>query len=285
MQTAATSLFLAGILATPAALASTSFYAAPSLDDLTPGSEFEAAIAVNSDVPLNAYLLVLRYSPETLEVVRFNNSGSIINVWQNQPTASTDGVIRWSGGSFTPFSGEGGELLRIIFKTRATGAANISFETAEAYIADGKGTRAESNAGDLAFRIVPGEPRGTLAASDNAPPVIETLALASDPFNPNQNLLSFIVKDADSGVKDVEARYRTYLGWSEWQTARNPVAFPPNAWAVGIRVRDNVGNQTAQIVYHWPAFFKNFSPLLFAILAIFGLAAIAQRRKLSNTRS
>lgn len=244
------------------------FYSVSEIPNVTPGSEFDVKILVDSREPLNTYEFALRYSPEVLEVVRLNSANSIIDVWQTQPVVYEGGRIRWSGGSFKAFSGTAGEILRITFKTLKVGEAAIAFEKADAYIADGKGTQAASASRELRLAVRAGSPLAASPFVDASPPEIQTVTLEKDPFNPNQNLLSVLAKDTGSGVKEMEARYRTYLAWSEWQPIRNPVAFPPNVWAVNVRVRDNVGNQTAQIIYQWPVFMKNFLPIILIAAAL-----------------
>ena len=257
-----------------------SFYFRTPGESLPPQSEFEAVVMVDSAVPLNAYNLVLTYSPDALDVVYFDNSRSIIDIWQSQPLTYQNGEIKFAGGSFKAFQGQRGELMTIRFKTLREGPAMLGVKTAEAYIADGKGTKAESVSLDFALTIREGAPFvRTPKPEDNTPPQINALSFAEDPFNPEQRLLSFLVKDNESGVKQTLVRYRTWLTWSDWQPVQNPAAIPRNAWSVSFRVSDNFENQTAQIFYYWPALFKNLSPVILIIALVIVLLGIRKKRQ------
>jgi hypothetical protein len=258
---------------------SLSFSVEPPAYSITAGSIFEVTVFVNATVPLNAHSARLRYSSETLAVEGISDADSIIDVWQESPTVEKRGVMDWTGGSFAPFSGEKGEILTITFRAIAKGRAELSFESAKSYVADGKGTLAPVNTPTLSFAVLDGGPASGNAASDNIPPFIDTASLETNPFNPEQKILGFIAKDSGSGIRAVEARYRTFITWSEWQRVRTPAAFPADAWAVNIRVSDNRGNQSAQVVYHWPSFFKSFSSSIFSLLALAALAIVIRKRR------
>ena len=249
-------------------------------EKITPGTEFEANILVDSDVPLNAFDILLRYPKDILEATRVDNGRSLITIWQNQPQVSEPGELRLTGGSVQAFQGNGGELLTVRFKALREGKASISFASAEAYIADGKGTKAETTAPNLALSVVAGSPLALLPGTkDNTPPKIDLLALEKDPFNPEQKLLTFLVNDKDSGIKETSARYKTFLSWSEWQPVQNPTALPENAWAVEFEARDNVGNPVASIIYYWPVLFWNFLPTFAIVLVLLGAGFLFFRRK------
>ncbi len=272
-------IFLVGIYS-PAGAASPLFSIhAPSA--VPPGSEFDARFSLTSDTPLNAYLVRIRLPSDIIEDVRFDNSKSIIDAWQSQPQAYQDGRIEFAGGSFRPFSGTG-ELLTVRFRALREGAATLGYEQSEAYIADGKGTKAEGASSPFAIAINLNAPSVRAEeVADSAPPTISTLSLENDPFNPNQKLLTFLVEDRDSGIKETLARYKTFVSWSEWQPVQNPTAFPASVWAVEFKARDNVGNPTASIIYYWPVLFRNFLPFIALVLLGAGFL-LFRRRKQKN---
>lgn len=250
------------------AAASTLYFDAPQ-NAVAPESEFKVKVLINSSVPLNAYNIAFSYSPEVLSLLKFDDSDSLIDVWQTQPTEAKEGIIQFVGGSIEPFSGSGGELIAIYFKTLKEGDVSFTFQFGEAYIADGKGTPSAVDAGNLTVAVRKNALRiGVDNVIDEIPPEIEAAALTADPFNDKQNILTLAVKDKETGVKETRVRVRTWFLWNDWQRAENPIAFRKNVWAVEVQALDNAGNLTAQVIYNWPAFFTRIFPIVLAILLV-----------------
>lgn len=225
------------------------------------GQEFPVRLLVDSDQPLNAYAISLRFPEELFALANFNNGNSLINVWQNQPIVFVGGDVKFAGASFTPFNGNGGELLVVNFRAKDAGEARLTFKDAAVFLANGKGTKVVPRAEPAAIRIKKGEGgvvyRGLTDISapiDKAPPEIKILSLDADPFNSERKLAGFVVADAASGIKEVSFRARKYIFWSDWQPARNPISVSSRVWSVEIMVSDNAGNVAERIVYDRGAF-------------------------------
>src|SRR3989344_1927444 len=251
------------------------------------GSEFTAKILIDADEPLNAYRFVLRYPSQTLAVTRIDNSRSIVDVSPAVPM-DDNGRISFSGGSLAPFKGTGGELLSVRFKAERAGEAELGFDEAAAYAADGKGTEVIPQVQTILLRIAQAAPTGIESAPvppavDDAPPEIRSLAILSDPFNPEQKILSFLVADPGSGIQTTRARTRTWASWSDWQTMETAsVTLSSAVWAVEFTVVDNSGNTTKRTVYDWPTFAKRIAipAILAAIVIILAALVINKARKL-----
>ncbi|MDO8537176.1 MAG: GxxExxY protein [bacterium] len=260
-------------------------------NSITAGSEFTVKVLLDSDVGLNAYEVSFSYTNDKIEVVSFNNGGSIINIWQTQPT-DKDGLIKWSGGSLSAFSGNKGELLSVRLKALGEGNAEFHFKDVSAYLADGKGTKIAPLLKNSEFDVVPqnstaDSPRSVieLTPQDTTPPQIESLSFIADPFNTGQKILSFAVRDVDSGIKETMARSRRWFFWGEWQAVSNPVALPNGIWAVDFRVHNNNGGRTEATIYDWNAFIRG--PLLilltfFGLIVIFLINRVLVRRRMYN---
>ncbi len=89
------------------------------------GNVFSVRVLLDTDQAANAYSVTLRYSEDLLKFDSFNDSRSIIDVWQNKSARS--GEIKLSGGSLNPFNGQSGELITVNFKTLKSGGGRISF--------------------------------------------------------------------------------------------------------------------------------------------------------------
>lgn len=261
------------------------YFSAPT--EVALGQEFSVRLLVDSDQPLNAYSLSWSFPVDKLELMNTSNANSIIGVWQNQPTVSISGLIKFDGGSFEAFSGSGGELLSATFKALAEGEAELNFGDTAVFLANGKGTKVTplkedlkiyiKKAGEIQFPI----DSSSTALRDGEPPVIELLSVERDPFNEKQKLLGFLVKDSGSGIKEVRARFRLWFFWSDWQTARNPTAVPVSAWSVGFWAADNKGNTVERTIYDWGAFAR-LAAIVGAVVLVLVLVLLYWRRGRGN---
>lgn len=250
-----------------------------------PSSDFVVIITISSIQPVNAYRVILSYPQDLMTYESFDDRASIIDVWQSRAVPRGSGTIELAGGSTRPFSGQTGELGRLRFKSIAEGVQPLRLTTYEAYLADGKGTRAieEKQEAIMAIDARASAP-GDIFGEDTAAPEVLILSLEPDPYNSDQKLLNYQVRDTGSGVGDVAARYRTGFMWSAWQSVQNPAAVPRGAWSVEFRVVDGRGNAHATILYNWPAaagFIAPYIAIFFIGAWTVRLVAGARRRRTS----
>ncbi|MDP2598342.1 MAG: cohesin domain-containing protein [Candidatus Liptonbacteria bacterium] len=251
------------------------------------GGEFAVRVLVDSDQPVNAYVVRLNYDPGKLELLGSDNSRSIIDIAQGVPEISAVGSVSFKGGSSRPFEGTAGELLALRFRARENGLTELRFADAAFYLANGKGTKiiptapgAELSVGGEPQAIIPGQ---TSKSGDVTPPEIIFLALVKDPLNSDQKLLSFSVRDSGSGVRDIRYRSRSFILSSSLAPAINPVALTNDVWAVSLEIEDNAGNRAEKTVYDWPAFFKGpFTILASFLLVIFAIIAYLIKRDVQS---
>ena len=239
-------------------------------EEVAIGQEFPVKLLVDSDQPLNAYAIGFSYPTENLSLVGFDNSKSIIDIWQDQPTAHKSGSVNFSGGSISPWRGVGGNLISVRFRAIKDGTAALRFGNSSFYLANGKGTKvipqsANLELGVLAAGAAPA-PIYEEAAPDSTPPTIKYLSLIPDPFNSRQKLLSFMVSDAESGIKETLIRTRSFLFWNDWVPARNPMAIPLSVCSVGFKTIDNKDNVSEKTLYNSSALLQ---PAALAIATLF----------------
>jgi hypothetical protein len=252
---------------------------------LAAGSEFTVRILVDSDVPINAYSAELSYPARNLSVLGFDESRSLVSIWQEQPVAAA-GVVKFGGGSLAPFQGKGGELLAVRFRVDS-GSAGVSLNLADAafYLADGKGTKAIPSENNLALALAPRGVSSTLVIEptlqDTTPPEIRSLAFLADPFDASQKILSFEVYDPGSGIKEVEARSRTWFWWSDWHKLGSSVALQNDVWAVDFKAVDNQNNVSERVIYDWRAGSEVLgTSTAAAVFAAFIVWRIVRRRRI-----
>lgn len=260
------------------------YFEAPS-STVAENSEFVVRLFADTSQPVNAYEFTVSYPNNLLDLEAFDNSHSLINVWQTLPAVVGGSRIIFDGGSFTPFLGTHGELLAIKFRARALGIARFDINSAGFYLADGKGTAVTPQAEGTEITVVPSsvsQPalQGPSLHGNPIPPEIDYLAFIPDPFNSGQKFVGFRVADAGSGVKGAFVRTRSWIFWSDFSSAQNPVALPTNVWAANLKVIDNQGNVSEKTVYDWNAFARGplWVPVILSAMLVMAIA----RRKLKS---
>lgn len=115
----------------------------PSTGAYVVGESFSASVYVSSsDQAMNAASGAVSFPTDKLEVVSVSKSGSIFSLWVQEPSHSnTAGLVNFEGIVLNPgYAGNSGKILNIIFKAKATGAANVSFSSGSVLANDGNGT-------------------------------------------------------------------------------------------------------------------------------------------------
>ena len=131
------------------------------------GRSFTIGVYVSSpEQAMNAIAGVLTFPTDKLEVVSLSKTGSILNLWVQEPTFSNqNGTVNFEGVVLNPgYQGSFGKILTVTFRARLAGTANVGFASGSILANDGQGTN-----------ILDSMPGGTyiLSQSDQAP-IVET---------------------------------------------------------------------------------------------------------------
>jgi len=273
------------------ASAATLLYFEAPTSSVSVGSAFHVGVLIDSDQPVNAYSVQMDLSGNALRLDGANNANSIITVWQDIPGSSAKGGIKLNGGSESSFVGTRGELITLNFTAVATGTVQFSFSNPAVYLANGKGTKITPDTKTLRYTVSESALAGVtgsgvaanqVATSDSIAPEVRFLSFISNPFGSDEKLLGFSVADAGSGIREVEARYRSTFFWSDWAPIKNPTPLGNDVWEVDFRATDNAGNTAEQIVYDWNAFWI-FGMKIGGVLILICLAAFFARKMRKNT--
>ena len=170
-----------------------------------PGQRMEIVALLNTEgETVNAYEGIVTF-PDILTIEEVREGGSLISFWLEKPYADGNRIL-FSGITPGGFSGEKGEIFRVIAAAASEGAGAISFEDVQVLLHDGEGTRSDLQTTDLAFSVDTAIPvTDLILAPDTTSPEPFTPVLSRDPsiFN-NDYFLAFEATDADSGIDRYE---------------------------------------------------------------------------------
>lgn len=123
------------------------------------GETFTETIKVAStDAPINAVSVTLNFPTDKLQVVSVSKSGSIINLWPQDPAFSNSrGTVTLEGVmlSSTGFQGSAGKVVAVTFKVKSTGSATLSFGNSSVLANDGQGTNVLTSSKSSLITLTP----------------------------------------------------------------------------------------------------------------------------------
>ena len=108
-------------------------------------------------LPINNAESTIHFPADLLSVDSVSTLGSIFNIWVEQPSFSNiAGTIYFNGGLPTPgYSGQSGNTLRINFRAKKQGVADLSFGSSAVRANDGSGTNVLSQTRGSSISIAP----------------------------------------------------------------------------------------------------------------------------------
>jgi len=241
-------IILITLLFSNTAFAANRVYFSGPTSTLAPGSDFGVKVMIDAEDMINAIDLEFEYPALGLEFLSFDNTGSIISLWQESPTTSpTNGRVKLSGGILGGFEGDDGLIAKIYFRMLSSGDFKVNFIKKDLYIADGKATPAMVE--DSSFKVSAREGISvpeiqeeflveTYEEDVTSPELIVTLIK-----NPEDGarIIVFHAVDEESGIKNTQIRFKKWFRYSAWQIVENPTLYPKGAWVVELKTENNAG--------------------------------------------
>lgn len=141
-------------LALPLVAQAALLYFSPSAGTYQTGRNFTVNVRVESSAAMNAASGVIVFPTDKLEVLSVSKSGSIFNLWVQEPSFSNrDGNIRFEDIVLNPgFTGDG-KLIDVTFRVKSSGTASLAFSSGSILANDGLGTNILSDLGTAAFTL------------------------------------------------------------------------------------------------------------------------------------
>jgi hypothetical protein len=267
--------FLAGFFfAAAAILLGNTVHASAATLDLVPavgtyivGQTVTARITVSSAEAVNAVSGTLSFPTEHMSVTSVSRTGSLVNVWVQDPSYSnTAGTVNFEGIILNPgFTGIGGTVMNVTFKMKTAGPASVRFSGGSILANDGKGTNLLSGFGNGSYTISEGLPAPTQpttsappqspkpaeSVADTTPPRIRAFAqvVTDDPRDPTPTF-SWKVDDSGSGLAHLSLKVgdNTPMDLSLAETSVKLLPQPPGTYPVVLQATDAAGNTATQTV-------------------------------------
>lgn len=122
------------------------------------GRTFPVMIQVNTTgAAINAAEGLISFDLDKLSVVSISKTGSVFNLWTDDPAINGPGIIKFGGGAPNPgYSGAAGTIFTVTFKAERAGDTTISFISGSVLANDGKGTNILSSLRGANYSLNPG---------------------------------------------------------------------------------------------------------------------------------
>lgn len=134
-----TAAFIA--MAMPGTTQAAELYFKSEKDNFTIGDNFAVNVKIKSETGINAAQATVEFPKNILEVTSVDKTGSIFEFWLREPDFSNDtGRLVFIGGSSKEFKGESLQVIKINFKAKGAGAADIIFTDGAVTAYDNNGT-------------------------------------------------------------------------------------------------------------------------------------------------
>jgi len=148
-------------------------YFSPSSGNFSVGNILTVNILVNTEnADINNAEATVNFPSGLLEIVSISKSGSIFNLWVEEPNFSNSaGTLSFNGGSPTPgFNGTNGKILSAVFRVKKSGSATVVFSSPAIRANDGYGTDVFRTGIQAQFNLI-SEERPTSTPAVETPPV------------------------------------------------------------------------------------------------------------------
>lgn len=136
------------------------------------GSTFDVPIYLNTlKSSVNAVELRIKFSPDTLSVVRPSGGKSIIGLWVEPPAYdNTKGTVDIVGAIPGGIVSDSGLVGTITFKAKSSGSATVEIrDSSQVLLDDGAGTQTKITSNRGVYTIFPKPPGGVVVLSDTHP--------------------------------------------------------------------------------------------------------------------
>ncbi len=219
------------------------------------GDNFPVRVLVSSpDAQMNAASGVVSFPSDKLAVISLSKTGSIINLWTQEPSFDNNaGTVNFEGIVLNPgFQGTGGQVITVNFRVKSTGAAPVNFNSGSVLANNGQGTNILSGFTNATFNLTPaakGQEAGQSTTPSETSPFAPQISSLTHPdpnkwYNNNNPKFTWTVP---SGVTDVRLLYDKFpqsipaVIYSPPISEKNLENIPDGVWYFHVQFRDSNG--------------------------------------------
>lgn len=114
----------------------------PSARTLAVGEEFKVDLLLDTaNISINTTEATVSFPNDIVEIVSASREGSIFSFWLEEPTISSEkDSLKFIGGTPRGVAGDALQILRLTFKAKSVGVADLALSNAVVTAADGKGS-------------------------------------------------------------------------------------------------------------------------------------------------
>lgn len=180
------------------------------------GQEFSVDIKINTENAfINASEATIRFPVDILELTTVDKTNSAFGFWPDEPKISNeDGTLRFTGGTAKGISGDSLQILKMKFKAKGAGLADLTLIDAAVTASDGKGTNVLSTLKGTTITI------GTAVVTPAPPPpASQAPAIISPSVIPPIEVPKKVIREpviAKKLSQKPELRVPLYLDEARW---------------------------------------------------------------------
>lgn len=237
-------------------------YILPEQKNFSLGENFSVDVRIDSEGEgINAAQAIINWPVGVLEFIEADKTGSAFNFWVEEPKLSGDSnSLSFIGGTAKGVSGEALQILKIKFKARGAGIAEISISDVAITASDGRGTNVLSKIKGASYgvggEVVPQEPMSQpvkverkAVPAENLPQKPELkVPLYQDQAGWHNNLGELVVLwDIPEDVTEMAAvidhspNTAPQKAEKELATGKKFGVLEEGIWYVHVRFRNNIG--------------------------------------------
>jgi len=285
-------------------------YLEPQAQDIKLGEVFIQEIKIDTEKPVNAIEVNLKYPSDVLEVVDVSFGNSILTIFAQNPVIDQEnGLISFAGGipggydKIIPNGAEESNLIaQIVFQccndkkvdfSACASLLDISSQTqikitiqdsSKVLLNDGFGTEIDIKTQESVINIIPEfspvveDEWQKQKQEDNIPPEQIQVKIVYDTLIEDKNVLVFSTTDKQTGIDYYEVKE----GKGDWQEVESPHILIDQKikGVVKIKAVDKAGNERIQIVKRpGPLPYYLFGLVLIIIIAAYYLISRKNKKK------
>jgi hypothetical protein len=278
-------VLLASLFFAPISLSAAVISMSSQKSSFVTGEEFLVQAYIDTkDASVNAIEGSFLYPSNLLDLTGVRIGDSVISVWIEQPTSTSEGSISFSGIIPGGYSSPQGLLSTFVFRAKARGEGAIAVRDIHAVENNADATALPSTGKSLAFTVSSldsGESPKEAPIKDYDAPENFSIEIARDTsLYGGQAFLVFATQDKGSGVAGYEVKEGM---WGTWQKAESPYPLSDQTLTKKIYVKavDTNGNTRISVAYgeHYKPWYRNYATfvLVFVLLCVLLWSARGKR--------